>query len=111
MSKQKIVSKNVHESSKAVAESALLRVSVTAGLQLVFSLLQNSSTSNSPNSIELVVDTLNVALSTLLTLPPLSLSQSNRLVLKIATKFLQKIRLLQNCTPVVPDALTLRTKS
>lgn len=78
-SKQKIVSKHIHESSKQVAESALLRVSVNAGLQLVFSLLQNSSLSTSAGSVALVLDTLNIALSTLLSLPPLALSQSNTL--------------------------------
>ena len=62
-----------------MAESALLRVSVNAGLQLVFSLLQNSSLSTSAGSVALVLDTLNIALSTLLSLPPLALSQSNTL--------------------------------
>ena len=62
-----------------VQESALLRVSVNAGLQLVFSLLQNSSYSTSPGSQSLVIDTLNVALTTLLSLTPLSLSQTNTL--------------------------------
>lgn len=42
---------------------SLKSVSVTAGLQLVFSLLQNSSLSG---SADLVTDTLGVALQTLL---------------------------------------------
>ena len=50
------------DSGSKGSENALLKISVNAGLQLVFSLLQNSSTSSSSHSVALVLNTLNVAL-------------------------------------------------
>ena len=56
-------------------ESALVRVSVITGLQLVFNLLRNSVN----NSDDLVTETLDVARDTIINLPPLSLAPSTSL--------------------------------
>lgn len=56
-------------------ESALVRVSVITGLQLVFHLLRNSVN----NSDDLVTETLDVARDTIINLPPLSLAPSTSL--------------------------------
>ena len=56
-------------------ESALVRVSVITGLQLVFNLLRNSVN----NSDDLVTETLDVARDTIINLPSLSLAPSTSL--------------------------------
>ena len=56
-------------------ESALVRVSVITGLQLVFNLLRNSVN----NSDDMVTETLDVARDTIINLPPLSLAPSTSL--------------------------------
>ena len=61
---------------KQNTESALLRVSVITGLQLVFSLLRNSAREDTD---DLVSDTLDVARDTLQNLPTLSLAPSTSL--------------------------------
>ena len=75
-------------------ESALVRVSVITGLQLVFNLLRNSVN----NSDDMVTETLDVARDTIINLPPLSLAPSTSL----RPRFLN---LLDNCHRNVSDIL------
>ena len=67
-------------------ESALVRVSVITGLQLVFNLLRNSVN----NSDDLVTETLDVARDTIINLPPLSLAPSTSL----RQRFLKYIKII-----------------